>query len=92
LVAEKMGWTIEYMKHLKDFVQTQDLDLKSFSLNAVIKKVPFAHFIIGIESLSQLEQNMNCIRANRFDEENVYNTWWSKLHLYPEKLLNPSLW
>jgi hypothetical protein len=46
---------------------------------------------MGLDSLSQLQQNLNIIERSIINKK-VSEEWWSKLPLFPEKFLNPSLW
>ena len=91
LIDKQMGWTLKYLDILRNFVQSESLDLQSFTLNAVLRKIPFSNVIIGIESAKQLSQNIIFVDAFKVAEEN-YNLWWTKVPNFPDKFLNPSKW
>ena len=59
------------------------LDGSEYQKDAVI--------IIGVDSRKQLEENLN-ILSGKSNSEHLINQWWKELPLYPERLLNPSLW
>ncbi len=84
-------WAIEYIDIVRDFVQFHSLDLKSFLLNAVLSKVPYAYIMMGIDSVDQLIQNINNIKTGHI-AKNTCNLWWSSLPNIPEGLLNPAKW
>ena len=91
LIEENMVWASKYLDILRNFAQYELVDLKSFALNAVLRKVPHSNVIIGVESAKQLSQNIHNVDTVDIAARN-YNLWWKKLHNIPEKLLNPSKW
>jgi len=92
IIKKKMGWTLEYIRFLIDFVESQELNLQSFLLNSVLMKIPDVNLIIGIDSMNQLKENLCFINNSSFNEVHIYKSWWEGLPQYPEKFLNPSLW
>jgi aryl-alcohol dehydrogenase-like predicted oxidoreductase len=91
LKNKKMSWAIPHLTALREFSKNNNLDIKSFALNAIIDKDPNVFIITGVDTLSQLKQNIALIHDN-YLTKNIFDKWWNYLPLYPEKLLNPSLW
>lgn len=91
-IKEKnMTWAIPYITELHKYTKEHETDLKTFALKGVIKRVPWARLIIGLENNNQLEENIRLMNENNISDSVIHN-WWAKLPLYPEKLLNPALW
>jgi aryl-alcohol dehydrogenase-like predicted oxidoreductase len=90
-----MSWALPFLTEVRRFAAQHDLDLKTFALSAVCRKVPWAKVIIGIETDKQLTQNINLIRSQEPTDPSIVETdgaWWDMLPAYPEKFLNPALW
>ena len=86
-----MEWTSQYIRELSDFVLEKGVNYKDFIIKAIQDKAPKAKFIFGIESKDQLIENINILRL-KFKFHKIIDEWWDNLPLFPEKLLNPSLW
>jgi aryl-alcohol dehydrogenase-like predicted oxidoreductase len=86
-----MDWTIPFLSRLWSFVQDRDFSLEEFAVGAVIDAFPSVIPVIGVEKSSQLEQNLRLMENQIIPAEDV-TSWWENLPVFPERLLNPSLW
>jgi aryl-alcohol dehydrogenase-like predicted oxidoreductase len=84
-------WTLPYLSLLTKFLNENGLDRKSFAINAIRNAVPDAKIVVGIDTLEQLSENIAIFDAGKTDS-GLFEEWWKMLPLFPEKLLNPSLW
>jgi aryl-alcohol dehydrogenase-like predicted oxidoreductase len=91
VAGKQMSWALPFLGDIRRFVKQRRLDLKTFALTAVCRTIPRAKVIIGIESCTQLEENIDLIRSEEPADESLAD-WWKILPVYPEKLVNPSLW
>ena len=91
LQNKNMAWASEYIGYLNRYIQAHKMSAKAFMLNAVMEAIPWAKLVIGLETPEQLAENLSLLNGNNVTKETIYN-WWCGLPLYPEKLLNPSLW
>lgn len=91
LEKKKMSWAIPYLFRLRQFSNKNNIDIKSFALNAVLEKVVGSFIITGVDNLTQLKENISLLNTNQLSKKK-YNDWWDNLPVLPEKLLNPSLW
>lgn len=91
LSLKGLDWVKPYLKRLRKFLYKNQLDINSFALNAVAHIQEEAVLILGVDSKKQLVENINSLsKSQNFNLE--INNWWKELPLYPEKLLNPSMW
>ena len=79
------------ISNLRKYADINNIELKSFALKAVDNYVSDAFLITGVDSLKQLKENIHILNQKKYPEK-FYKNWWKNLKLYPEKLLNPSLW
>lgn len=91
VAGKHMAWALPFLEDVRRFVKQHGLDLKTFAIAAVCRTIPWAKIIIGMESCAQLEENIDLIRSEDLSDESIAD-WWKILPVYPEKLLNPSLW
>lgn len=91
LNRRKMSWAKPYLNkfhHLVDSLPYNPIEL-SYGL---LKNIPGNNIIImGLDSFSQLFENMKVLDKIEIDSK-VSKEWWSKLPTFPEKFLNPALW
>lgn len=91
LIKNKMNWTIPMISDLRKYTDLNNIELKSFAFKAVNNYVSDVFLITGVDSLKQLKENIQILHQKNYSNE-IYENWWQNLKLYPEKLLNPSLW
>ena len=91
LINKNMSWAIPYLLRLRQFTHDNMIDMKSFALNAITDKVTNSFVITGVDSINQLKENISLLNEN-IPSKQIFEDWWKNLPLYPEKLLNPSLW
>ena len=91
MIRKGMSWVIPYLEKLHNYLNENHLKMNSFSLKSVANYQKDAVIIIGVDSKKQLEENLN-ILSGKSNSEHLINQWWKELPLYPERLLNPSLW
>lgn len=91
LIKKKMNWAIPMISNLRKYIDSNNIELKSFAFKAVDNHVSNVFLITGVDSLNQLKENLQIFNKKNHSHE-IYENWWSNLKLYPDKLLNPSLW
>jgi len=91
IIKKNMEWAIPYLKLIRTFIEQRKIDIKTFAIKAITDFIPSLNFIFGVESVKQLEENINIFRKGTVTTE-IVAEWWKKLPSLPEKLLNPSLW
>ena len=91
LIKKKMGWTIPFLSKLRDYTKLNKIEIKPFAFRAINNYISDCFLITGVDSLDQLKENIRILNEDNYSDK-VYKNWWEDLNLYPEKLLNPSLW
>lgn len=91
LSLKGLDWVKPYLKRLRTFLNKNQLDINTFALNAVAHTQEEAVIILGVDSEKQLVQNINSLSKSQNLNLEI-NDWWKELPLYPERLLNPSMW
>ena len=91
LASRKMDWAKLFLKEFNGLVKETPFSPIELAFG-ILTNTPGDNIIImGLDSLSQLQQNLNIIERSIINKK-VSEEWWSKLPLFPEKFLNPSLW
>ena len=92
LIEKNFGWVLPYLNDYKKRFHHIGLDctINQFAIQAVLQKFPGYHIIIGVESTKQLKMNIEAINLTPDKEKAM--SWWTNLPLYPDRLLNPTLW
>jgi len=91
LKKRELNWAIPYLEQFNKLVSTTSLTAMELSFN-ILSNIPGDNIIIiGVENLAQLQKNIMCIEEVEQDKT-VTTTWWSSIPVFPEKLLNPTLW
>lgn len=80
----------EYLNELKIIANDFDTDLLTLSLGYCVMQKNIDNIIIGIDSLTQLKENINILRNVRLNKECVERI--DKINVKDRNLLNPSLW
>lgn len=88
---KNMGWSLPFILKFTDFINIHKLNLKEFIIEAIQLKAPVAKLIFGIESNSQLVENIALMQSTNYYQSEI-NEWWDTMPLFPDKLLNPALW
>tara|TARA_B100000886_G_C20413394_1_gene488127 strand:+ start:383 stop:1258 length:876 start_codon:yes stop_codon:yes gene_type:complete len=91
LKNKNMDWAIPMLSELHEYSKLYKIELKSFASTAINNYVSDCYLITGVDSLNQLKENLQMLNECKYSNE-VFKNWWKDLKLYPEKLLNPSLW
>ena len=91
LKNKNMDWAIPMLSELHEYSKVYKIELKSFASMAINKYVSDCYLITGVDTLNQLKENLQMLNKCKYSNE-VFKNWWKDLKLYPEKLLNPSLW
>ena len=91
LKNKNMDWAIPMLSELHEYSKLYKIELKSFASMAINNYVSGCYLITGVDSLNQLKENLQMLNECKYSNE-VFKNWWKHLKLYPEKLLNPSLW
>jgi hypothetical protein len=86
-----MDWAKTYLKLFNDLVQETPFSSLELAFG-ILTKVPGDNVIImGLDTSTQLKENLRILGKNKIDNK-IADEWWSKLPVFPEKFLNPSLW
>lgn len=91
LKKKKMVWTKPYLDMFHKLVSNTYLSPIDISINVLASMAGNNIIIMGVDSLLQLEKNVNKIKNVKIDKAFSEN-WWVAMPLFPEKLLNPALW
>ena len=89
--SKGMGWSVQHMDFLWNFVSKKSISIKQFVLQAVFQYCKDAQIILGVDNVDQLKENLFLLGSDKISDD-IINEWWQKLPLFPEKFLNPSLW
>ena len=91
LKKRKMNWAIPYLEQFNKLVSTTCLTARELSFN-ILSNIPGDNIIIiGVDNLAQLQKNIMHIEEVKQDKT-FPKKWWSSIPVFPEKLLNPTLW
>ena len=91
LISRKMDWAKTYLKQFNDLVKETPFSPLELAFG-ILTNVPGNNVIImGMDNSSQLQQNLRMLEKMKIDKK-ISDNWWSSLPVFPEKLLNPSLW
>ncbi len=91
LEEKGMGWARPHLAALRDFLITNELALKDFAIQALLRFFPSLILVVGVESKIQLEENLQIMGRQNIPDW-IIKAWWDNLPVLPERLLNPSLW
>jgi len=91
LKKRKMDWAQPYL-HQFHKLAAETTNTPAELAIAIISNISSLGVIIfGVDSLKQLKMNINCLKRIKYDKT-LSSNWWKSIPLFPEKLLNPSLW
>ncbi len=91
LEKRKMEWADTYINQFNEMVNKTSFSALELTFG-LLKNIPGGNVIImGLDNLSQFQQNLSIIEKNIIDNK-ISDYWWSNLPVFPEKFLNPSLW
>ena len=86
-----MSWAVPYMLDVNRLIGNYNVPTEVLAIQAVRSVNPDAVMITGVEKVAQLKQNLSILNNRRISPDQV-KSWWQDLPVYPEKMLNPSLW
>jgi aryl-alcohol dehydrogenase-like predicted oxidoreductase len=87
----QMGWAIPYLNQFNQLVSETSLTPMELSFS-LLCNIPGDNIIImGVDNLGQLQKNIKIAKKVKQDEA-LSDKWWSSIPVFPEKLLNPTLW
>jgi aryl-alcohol dehydrogenase-like predicted oxidoreductase len=87
----KMKWVKEHLQFYYNFLRKHDLLPQYFTLKAIRQRFPELILVSGVETQSQLLDNLELLKAPDL-KQSILNEWWSNLPDLPNKLLDPSKW
>ena len=88
---KQMSWAKPYIKYVNDFIEKKKMDQKAFMIHSILKSVPWAKLVVGMETHEQLLKNIDLFQEEEISNDCIAN-WWTNLPAVPEKLVNPSMW
>lgn len=91
LQRKGMNWAVPYMLDVNQRIGNCNIPKEVLAIQAVRSVNPDAVIILGVEKAAQLKQNLSILKNQRINPDQV-KSWWQDLPVYPEKMLNPSLW
>ena len=91
LQQKGMSWAVPYMLDVNQLIDNYNIPKEVLAIQAVRSVSPDAVIILGVEKAAQLRENLSILNSQRINPDQV-KRWWQDLPVYPEKMLNPSLW
>ena len=91
LERQQMDWAKLFLDQFHKLVSETTLNPIELSFTILYNISGENIIIMGIDSFKQLQNNMKLIEEIKPDKKLAMN-WWTNLPVFPEKLLNPSLW
>jgi aryl-alcohol dehydrogenase-like predicted oxidoreductase len=91
LISRKMDWAKTYLKQFNDLVKETPFSPLELAFGILTKVLGNNVIIMGMDNSNQLQENLRILEKNKIDKK-ISDDWWSSLPVFPEKLLNPSLW
>lgn len=91
LLYKGMSWAIPYLDDVNQRIMNLGVPKEVLAIQAVKNIVPDAVIILGVEKVIQLRENLDILLNRKIYIDQV-SSWWDGLLVYPEKLINPTLW
>ena len=91
LISRKMEWANTYINQLNEMVKKTSFSAMDLTFGLLTNMPGDNVIIMGMDNSNQLQENLRILEKNKIDKK-ISDDWWSSLPVFPEKLLNPSLW
>jgi len=81
------------LQELHGFCDEDGIDRAVFLMAVVLRAAPRGSLVVGVETVSQLNRNLDWVKqASDSAMDATVTAWLRRLPNYPESILNPALW